>query len=143
MCAEIGYLELIDFECAELARMGTSAITPLFMYSVLHVFNVPSQQVSWFGHGGIEFPSLGIAMNGDGVYALGAGIRIRPNALPVDISYLDSTRFEEWSALDFSDRGARSRAEKELRALGWSLRKGRWACTSCTGKKPTPHHRFA
>ena len=100
-CADIGYLGFHDFECFELAKKGASGLTPRVIYSVLHAQNVPSRDLFWFGHGGIEFPSLGFGMDGDGVYsAFEAGVRLRPNFLPVDISYLELSLFEKWSALD-------------------------------------------
>ena len=103
-CAEIGYLGFVDFECAGVAKKGASGLTPVFIYSVLHAQNIPSHNILWFRHGGIEFPSLGLTMDGDGVYAGSkAGLRLRPNFLPVDISYLELSLFEKWNAMEHCD----------------------------------------
>ena len=100
-CAEIGYMQFTDFECAELVKKGASGLTPVFIYSVLHAQNVPSRLIAWFGHGGIEFPSLGIGMDGDGVYdLLKSGLALKPNYLPVDITYLELPLFEKWMAME-------------------------------------------
>jgi len=117
-CAEIGYIGFVDFECAELFKKGASGLTPVFIYSVLHTQNVPSRMIEWFGHGGIEFPSLGIGMDGDGVYSGLGGFTLRPNYLPVDITYLELPLYEKWMDLEYCEGNAQQARHIVLQYLG-------------------------
>ena len=89
-----------DFECMTEVKCGGSTITPLFIYSVLHAQNVPARQLIYVAHGGMYFPALNLALDGDAVYnTILAGLRLRPNYIPVDNSLRDLDLFYAWSVL--------------------------------------------
>lgn len=89
-----------DFTCLRDIKLGTSSVSPAFIYSVLQAQNVPSYHTIFIGHGGIIFPSLRLAMDGDVIYSsLEAGLVLRPNRLPIDFSYVDLALFQRWQAL--------------------------------------------
>ena len=103
-CAQLRHLVFPAFECEALTQQGSAALTPRFISSSLHAQNIPSRLITWFGGGGIEFPSLGLVMGGNAVYTtLEIGLRLRPNFLPVDITYLELSLFEKWNAMEHCD----------------------------------------
>ena len=86
-----------DFTCTEAVRRGTSGLTPSFISSILQTYNIPTKQVDFSGHGGMIFPTLNLSMDGDAVYnSLKAGITLRPNVLPVEITFYDLDIFKIW-----------------------------------------------
>jgi len=99
---------LVDFICLREAKQGTSTHTPLFIKAVLASYNIPSELVRpFFGHGGIFFPTLSLAMDGDAVYnRLLVGITrftLGPNKIPVENSFFDFALIKERLLLPFCE----------------------------------------
>jgi hypothetical protein len=90
-----------DIECLLLTKKGTSTHTPLVIKAVLASYNIPSQLVRpFFGHGGIFFPTMSLALDGDAVYnGFLSGLRITPNKIPVENSLLDLDLVRSWMAM--------------------------------------------
>ena len=88
-----------DFQCLTQVKNGGSEYTPLFISSILAAYNVPSQRIGaprFQGHGGITFPSLNLAMDGDVVYEdFGSGFSFKyrtppkTNLIPVENSFMN------------------------------------------------------
>ena len=83
-------------------KLGTSDHTPKFIKSVLAAYNIPSLLVrpyfsfagdglSIFSHGGMFFPTLSLAMDGDAVYdSYLSGLFNNPHAkIPTENSFRD------------------------------------------------------
>lgn len=86
------------FSCVGKIKRGTSTHTPLFIKSVMAAYNIPSQLIRpYFGHGGIFFPTVALAMDGDAVYSSYlAGVLLRPNKVPVENSFKDLDLVKMW-----------------------------------------------
>ncbi|OGY99083.1 MAG: hypothetical protein A2945_00065 [Candidatus Liptonbacteria bacterium RIFCSPLOWO2_01_FULL_52_25] len=88
----------VTFSCVGETKRGTSTVTPLFIKSVLAAYNIPSQFIHpYFGHGGIFFPTLSLAMDGDALYdSFLGGLLIRPNKIPVENSFINLNLVKTW-----------------------------------------------
>ena len=82
----------LTFDCVGKIKKGTSTHTPLFIKSALVSYNIPSQLIRpYFGHGGIFFPTVSLAMDGDAAYDdYFSGLFNKPHAkIPVENSFSD------------------------------------------------------
>jgi hypothetical protein len=90
MCFLPGNMQYFDFKCMEEAKVGTSSGTPRFIYAILQSYNVPSRDISLNVHNGARYPTLDLSIDGDVPYSQSAtGWRLRPNYVPVEVSYID------------------------------------------------------
>lgn len=116
----------VNFKCAEEKKKGTSTITPLYIYSVLQAHNIPSEDSYFANHGGIEFTSLGLYLDGDGVYRQGlAGIRIRPNFIPVEHSFWKLEEMAQFKNLPPCEQSYKSARYKLLKYFN-HYKENRW-----------------
>jgi hypothetical protein len=113
----------VDFICLREVQKGTSTHTPLFIKAILAAYNIPSVLVRpYFGHGGIIFPSLSLAMDGDAVYnavlagftlKFGVGLAARPSKIPVENSFTELSVILQWLSMPLC-KGAWQVARKGL-----------------------------
>ncbi|MFH1425388.1 MAG: hypothetical protein ABIG28_01495 [archaeon] len=85
-----------DFECMRDVKKGASFPTPLFMYAVLQVWNVPSayHHIA-LHHNGVLFPTAGdLVMDGDAIYN-----SFSNRAVPVENVFFDQHLMDTWDNL--------------------------------------------
>lgn len=100
---DFAFFEAQDWHCLAAVKLGSSILTAEFLYAVLQVFNIPSYEEAQYttgGHTGIIMPTLNIGMAGNYIYdSLRAGILLRPNKVPVSLSYDDLNQYQQWKKL--------------------------------------------
>ncbi|GEM_PF-5978305 len=109
----------IDFPCLETTKWGGSALTPLFMYSVLQTNNIPSKYIELLEHNSIIFPSMDLILDGDGLYAaMYRGILITPNQIPVNHSFVTMDELNGWNQLPLCQAKYQMSRRDSLNYLG-------------------------